>query len=181
MEVDINFICQEYYEYLRRFIARRVASSDDAEDILQEVLIKIQNNLSTIKNESKIAAWVCQVARNQIIDFYRSHITTEVLDENIPGQIEEPENQNGEISICVRNMLGDLPAKYRQAILMTTYGGLTQQQVAQRLGISLSGAKSRVQRSRAMIKKMLNQCCKLEFDRVGNIIEYKQKGKVKYC
>jgi RNA polymerase sigma-70 factor (ECF subfamily) len=181
MAVDIEFICLEYQEYLRRFIARRVASREEAEDILQEVFIKIQSNLSNLRDETKVAAWIHQIARKQILDFYRSRRAMEMLDENIPATVDEAENQNGEISICVRNMMGDLPAKYREAIVMTTYEGLSQKQVAQRLGISVSGAKSRVQRSRKMLKKMLCRCCQLEFDRVGNVIGYKQKGKAKYC
>ncbi|VBB06458.1 rna polymerase sigma factor 70 region 4 type 2 [Lucifera butyrica] len=179
--MDINFIYQEYQEDLRRFIIKRVANREDMEDVLQEVLIKIQNNLATIKDEGKVAAWIRRIARNQIIDFYRSRRATERLDDNIPDVADGAENHNKEISICIRNIIGNLPAKYQEAIKLTTYQGLSQQQVAQRLGLSTSGAKSRVQRSRAMIKKMLLRCCQLEFDRMGNIIEYRQKGKTKYC
>lgn len=181
MAVDTNDICHEYRDYLRRYITRRVSHREDAEDILQDVFVSIQNNISSIREEGAVKAWLSQIARNRIADYYRSQKPTELLDDNIPNTKAESENANREISICVRNMINELPVKYQQAIKLTTYQGLNQKQVAQQLGLSLSGAKSRVQRSRTLIKKMLQRCCQMEFDRVGNIIDYKQKGKIRYC
>lgn len=181
MAVDTNVICHEYRDYLRRYIAKRVGNKEDVEDLLQDVFVIVQNNVSGIREQGAIKAWISQITRNQIVDYYRSRKPTELLDDNIPDNEAESENANREISICVRNMIKDLPAKYQQVIKLTTYQGLNQKQVAQQLGLSLSGAKSRVQRSRVLIKKMLQRCCQLEIDRVGNIIGYKQKGKIKYC
>jgi RNA polymerase sigma-70 factor (ECF subfamily) len=67
-------------------------------------------------------------------------------------------------------MIYSLPAPYREALLLTEFDGLTQQQLAARVGISLSGAKSRVQRGREQLKQMLHECCSFEFDRRGKVI-----------
>jgi RNA polymerase sigma-70 factor (ECF subfamily) len=75
----------------------------------------------------------------------------------------------------VRVFIGRLPEVYRQAILLTEYEGLTQRELAERLGISLSGAKSRVQRAREKLKRMLLDCCHFEFDRLGRIIDYQPR------
>jgi RNA polymerase sigma-70 factor (ECF subfamily) len=72
-------------------------------------------------------------------------------------------------------MLNCLPEKYRQALLLTEYRGMTQQEVAEHLGISLSGAKSRVQRAREKLKEELLNCCHFEFDRLGKIMSYHPK------
>jgi RNA polymerase sigma-70 factor (ECF subfamily) len=77
-----------------------------------------------------------------------------------------------ELIPCIQEMIDDLPADYRQALILTEYEGLTQKELAQRLGISLSGAKSRVQRAREKLKIMLLNCCHFEFDRLGRVVDY---------
>ena len=69
-----------------------------------------------------------------------------------------------------------MPEKYKQAIILTEYEGLTQK-LAEKLGLSLSGAKSRVQRARLKLKELLLNCCHFELDRFGNILEYHHKSK----
>jgi RNA polymerase sigma-70 factor, ECF subfamily len=69
-------------------------------------------------------------------------------------------------------MVNELPEPYRQALLLTEYQGLNQKQMAERLGISVSGAKSRVQRAREKLRDMLLNCCHFEFDRRGRIVDY---------
>ncbi len=72
-------------------------------------------------------------------------------------------------------MIDRLPPTYRDAILLSEINGRTQKEVARIHGISLSGAKSRVQRGRAMLKEMVLNCCQLEFDRNGQVVDYKRK------
>lgn len=87
-----------------------------------------------------------------------------------------------EMADCFKTILNHLPEKYREAIVLTEFENLTQRDLAQRLGLSLSGAKSRVQRARAKLKEILLGCCQLEFDRLGNITDYKRKHPTcKYC
>ena len=66
----------------------------------------------------------------------------------------------------------DLPEKYRQALMLTEFRGMKQTELAEQLGISLSGAKSRVQRGREMLRESLLDCCHFEFDRLGGMIAY---------
>jgi RNA polymerase sigma-70 factor (ECF subfamily) len=68
-------------------------------------------------------------------------------------------------------MIDNLPEPYREAIVLTELEGLTQQQLAERAGLSLSGAKSRVQRGRAMLKAELEACCRFEFDQRGRVMD----------
>jgi RNA polymerase sigma-70 factor (ECF subfamily) len=74
-------------------------------------------------------------------------------------------------------MVQSLPETYRQAIVLSEFEGLTQKELAARLDLSLSGAKSRVQRGRAQLKKMLLDCCRFEFDRRGTVIECEPRRK----
>lgn len=178
---ELNTIKIDQWHYaaknLRSFIRKRVEDSYDAEDVLQDVLFKVHRNLSQLENMANLAPWIYQIARNSIIDYYRSRKVTLPVSE-LPEFLtneESSENVNSEIITCLKPMLDQLPEKYRQALILAYIEGFTQKEVAERLGLSISGAKSRVQRGRQKLKEMLLDCCSLEFDRVGNIIEYEHK------
>ncbi|MFA4884463.1 MAG: RNA polymerase sigma factor SigZ [Desulfotomaculaceae bacterium] len=176
--VSTNEIWEDFKEPLKRFIAGRVQDEYDAEDILQEIFFKIYNHIGCLKEESKLRAWVFQIARNAVIDYYRLQKTKTqlpIVSENI---IDEPAaiiNTNQDIIPCLQSMINYLPEKYRQAILLSEFEGLTQKEMAEKLGLSLSGVKSRIQRARKELKGILLECCQFEFDRLGNILDYRHK------
>jgi RNA polymerase sigma-70 factor (ECF subfamily) len=173
-----NLFSEEFAHSLKSFIAKRIASPQDAEDVLQEVFYRIYRHIDTLKEEGKAQAWTFQIARNAINDYYRTRRVAEPL-EGISDRAttESEENGNKEIAGCLPAMVGHLSEKDREALVLTEYQGLTQKEAAEILGLSLSGAKSRVQRAKRKLKKLLCDCCSLELDRRGNIIDYKQKEK----
>ena len=126
-----------------------------------------------------------RVARNTITDYYRrNHNKFEITDltENLESITDEELSANTEIASCLKLMVDSLPETYKQAILLTEFKNMTQKELSEKLGISISGAKSRVQRARKMLKEMLLLCCQLEIDSRGNIIDYRHKNsECKYC
>ena len=88
----------------------------------------------------------------------------------------EEQSSLGELSACVAPDDRGLARKYRDALIMTDLNGMTQQEAANRLGVSLSGAKSRVQRGRKQIKDMLLACCRVELDRLGGVVDFAPRG-----
>jgi len=79
-------------------------------------------------------------------------------------------------------MINVLPEKYREAILLTEFGNYTQKELSEKMGLSLSGAKSRIQRARNQLKEMLIGCCQIDFDHFGNVVDYKHKTEdCKFC
>ena len=173
----IEQIWKEYHTKLHSFIQKRVGDASTADDILQEVFIRIMSRIDTLKESNKMQSWIYQIARNAIIDHYRAHKTMEELPETLTAEEVEPgEKARQEIESCLLPMIQSLPEHYRQAVMLSEIEGLTQKEAAKKQGISLSGAKSRVQRGRAMVKEMLLGCCHFEFDRLGRVIDYEQKG-----
>ena len=73
-------------------------------------------------------------------------------------------------------MIRTLPARYAEALLLTDIDGLTQAAAAERLGLSLSGMKSRVQRGRRLLKQTLLRCCAVELDRRGGVVDSYPRG-----
>ena len=143
------------------------------EDILQEVFIRVHRHLCCQPEWNKPESWFYQIARNLIIDHYRRRRET-------GGDPRKPARRTrfagrrpeGTLALSLREMVDELPEPYRQALIMTEYQGLSQKQLAESLGISLSGAKSRVQRARDKLRDMLLSCCHFEFDRRGRIVDY---------
>jgi RNA polymerase sigma-70 factor (ECF subfamily) len=89
----------------------------------------------------------------------------------------EPSNQaRTEMARCIAPMVRGLPGHYRQAIELTELEGMTQAAAAERLGLSVPGAKSRVQRGRARLRAMLVRCCEIETDRRGRVVTFEARG-----
>ena len=180
MSDNLEFLWERYSRRLLAFIRSRVWDDADAEDILQQVFIRVHHNLCCQPDSEwgKPESWIYQIARNLIIDHYRRRRETVEIPDSLPADPDvdelvrlEPEPEVV-LALSLQEMINDLPEPYRQALLLTEYHGLSQKQLAESLGISLSGAKSRVQRARDRLRDMLLQCCHFEFDRRGRILDY---------
>jgi RNA polymerase sigma-70 factor (ECF subfamily) len=166
-------IWEDFGQRLRSFILKRIDDPRDADDILQEVFIKIHTNLDSLQDDRRLVPWLYQITRNTIIDHYRSRKVGVPLPETLAIDVELAEKDPiTQLAAGLRDMLACLPDKYRQALLLTELEGMKQQELAEQLGISLSGAKSRVQRGRVLLRDALFDCCHFEFDRLGQIMNY---------
>ena len=166
---------------LSAFIRSKVAE-DVVDDILQDVFVKIHTRLDSLKDNVKLESWLYQITRNTVFDYYRSRKPTEQL----PDWIEQPESNEEEtirkeLSSCLEPMVNELPDKYREAIQLSELENKTQKEVAKVENISLSGAKSRVQRGRALLKTMLHDCCQIELNKNNQLVSYNQKNKDSKC
>lgn len=161
---------QEHKTRLRNYIANRVRNRDDVDDILQEVFLKAHTNLHTVKSPGSVSAWLYRIAANAIIDHYRGQKPWVELPDELAAPRQE-QDYVAELASCLQPLIADLPETYRMALLLSEIEGLPQREVAHRLGISLSGAKSRVQRGREKLRQRLSECCAIETGR-GGIVGY---------
>src|SRR6266498_5250925 len=161
---------------LQQFIGRRVRDQHSAEDILQDVFLKIHLHIDTLHSQERIASWIYQITRNAIADYYRTQRPAVDLSETLVAPYDLADDDLvRELLPCVAAMVDALPMAYREALRLTTYQGLSQKALSERLGISFSGAKSRVQRARAKLKQQLLECCHFQFDHAGRIIDYQSR------
>jgi len=166
-------IWNEFSRRLRAFILSRVSDPDDADDILQDVFVKLHTRIDTLRDEDRLAAWLYQIARNTIADYYRARGQTIAMPDTLAVEDEPFESDApGRIAASLKTMVAGLPDRYREAVTLSELEGLPQHEVARRLGLSLSGAKSRVQRGRGMLREALLDCCHFEFDQGGRMIDY---------
>jgi RNA polymerase sigma-70 factor, ECF subfamily len=144
-----------------------------ADDILQDVFLKVHTASPSVKDGTKLQNWLYKVVRNAVIDHYRSRKPQELLPEWLDQPTSAPvEAARRELTACLRPMMDQLPPPYKEAVTLADLENRPQQEIAQTQGLSLSGAKSRIQRGRAMVKELLAQCCHLEFDHRGILVDY---------
>jgi len=167
---------------LRRFIRRRVSDDHVADDLLQETFVRVHRNVDRVEKADRLAAWVYRIARNVIHDHHRKAAGAVALADS--DQHEADEDDEGCRCSDVQwlgELIQSLPDGYREAVQLAEIEGLSQQEVGARLGLSLSGAKSRIQRGRAMLKDALDRCCRFEFDRRGNLMDYEPRPDRTVC
>lgn len=148
-----------------------------AEDIVQDVLVRVYGRRGTLRDHSMFKQWLYQIARNAVIDYYRRRKkpTKKLPDELVDEEAGASENVEEELAHCVAPLVKELPPQYRQAVLLSEFEGPTQKEAASKLGLYVSGAKSRIQRARKMLEAPLLECCRLEFDGRGSITSYESK------
>ena len=187
MTTKTEELWQELHDGLRAFITRRVNDQGHVDDILQDVFVRVHRQIDSVSDPGRLISWIYQITRNAIIDHYRkpgrqreipSGLSGELegIDEvaetsttTPPGDVAEPRT---ELAACLRPMIERLPRDYRDVITLVEINGLTQQAAATQMGLSLSGMKSRVQRGRARLKQMLDDCCLIELDRRRAVVDY---------
>ncbi|HEX7828631.1 MAG TPA: RNA polymerase sigma factor SigZ [Thermoanaerobaculia bacterium] len=161
----------EHRAALVRFVLPRVKDHAAAEDIVHDVLLRAWERQSQLRDETKLSAWLYQMTRFAIADHYRAQRPSVEL----PEDLIAPENEDRvvqELAQCLTPLIAQLPEEYRLPLEMNELEGRTQQEVAEHLGLSLSGAKSRVQRARTKLQESLLRCCRVELDHRGSVMAH---------
>ena len=171
-------VWRAYHDRLYGFVSSRVGEASTAEDIVQDVFIKIHERIDTLQDPGKLQSWAYQIARNAIIDHLRSLKSSgEAEPDSLAApEVELSDEVRRELAECMIPFIHCLPDHYRDAVLMAEIEGLKHQEVADREKISLPAAKARVQRGRQMLKQLLAECCEFEFDRRGQVIGYESRA-----
>jgi RNA polymerase sigma-70 factor, ECF subfamily len=156
-------------------IASKVNDSMDIEDLRQEVFIRYKKGLENIKNTDNLCGYLLRITDNIVHDYYRNKfkIPSESFNptlqyENSEQNIVEDGYSLSEISVIT--FLNKLSEKYKEALILTEINGESQKNVAEKLNLTYSALKSRVQRARKMLKAEILNCCDYKFDTYGNII-----------
>jgi RNA polymerase sigma-70 factor (ECF subfamily) len=176
-KVSTDTIWAAFSDRLRAFIGKRVKEENDVQDVLQEVFAKIHAGLGSLKEDEKLEAWLFQVARRAVSDHFRSRSGNRRTD-GLPEDISEGqagETVTAEVASWLEPMMSLLPEEDRDVLRKADLEGTSQKELAGRLGLSVTAAKSRVQRARKRLKEALLNCCHIEMDGRGNAIGYTRK------
>lgn len=173
MTLNTDDVWSAFSQRLQALIRARVADPVDADDILQDVFLKVHLRLDSLEDESRLAPWLFQITRNAITDYYRGQRQTIELQDTVASESEADDpDATRQLAGSLQDMIRWLPPSYQEALTLAEIDGLSQKEVAERLDLSYSGAKSRVQRGRRLLREALVNCCHIELDRRGGIIDY---------
>jgi RNA polymerase sigma-70 factor (ECF subfamily) len=180
VDADVESLWQEFRDGLRAFIRSRVRDEAAAADVLQVAFLRMHQAFRAGTRPEQPHAWVFAITRNAIADHYR---TEGGQAQRVAGAAAEPAAEPvapwaageadvvAELARCVQPLLRGLEAPYREALELTALEGMTQGAAAKKVGVSLSGMKSRVQRGRTQLLDVFEQCCAIEVDARGRPIE----------
>lgn len=166
-------IWESLADRLRLFLVSKVKDNALADDLLQETFIRIHSKIDELRDETKVEAWVYQIARNIINDHFRKSTPEKVTD--MPDLLEEDAETHEAMGQTIRDMvlfMDELPEQDCQALCQVEFEGLSIKEYAQKAGISYTAAKSRVARARYKLSDLLMNCCHYEFDKYGTVISY---------
>ncbi len=178
--MEVADIYKQFRSELLGYVKSKVRSREDAEDILQNVFIKVSSNIDKLEEDVKLKNWIFTITRNAIIDYYRVNATkkkvavTGELDEDI-SEAEDPDPTKG-LDQCMNSMISLLPEEYRNIIIESEINGVKQKDLAGKYGIPYPSMRSKVQRGRERLKQLFYNCCHIETDKLGNVIEAQGKG-----
>lgn len=164
---------------LRPYIARRVASTADVDDVLQETLLRLHKGVGGLRDDERFGPWVYRVARSAVADHRRARERHPLTDRDAPDAPEEGEDAR-EFTCDIHRYMGDLvallPEPAQTAVRRVELDGASQAEVAREMGVPLSTVKSRVQRGRARLRAMVERICAVTLDARGRVVACRSKG-----
>jgi RNA polymerase sigma-70 factor (ECF subfamily) len=176
---------QQIHEAYRSRITRYLAGlvgADKAEDLCQEVFVKVNKGLKDFRAEAKLSTWIYRIATNTYHDHVRGRTfkqqqkeqltpaeEIDALKDEVPGigeqsPVVEQQMIRGEMIECIRGYIDQLPEDYRVVLLLSEEEGFKNREIAEVLKISLDNVKIRLHRANAKLKELLEGNCEFYLD-----------------
>lgn len=179
--MELATIYTDFHKVLLGFIKSKVNNHQDAEDILQNVFVKVATGVDDLNRREKLQSWIYTIARNSIVDYYRSNTTKKsiAIEDDILESFSDDEYNDTTkgLDCCLINFVDQLPEEYRNVILDVEMNGLKQKDLTEKYGLAYSSIRSRVQRGRDKLKQLLLECCNIQWDTRGNILDVQSRSR----
>jgi RNA polymerase sigma-70 factor (ECF subfamily) len=176
-ELDFDNVYGEFHSRIGRYLERMVGKGE-AEDLTQEVFIKINKGLERFEGKSSLSTWIYRLATNAALDRLHSQpfrenkqkiSLSDMRDESEAEEKDicvqekelsaEREAIRTEMNECIREFVDKLPENYRTVIILSELKDLKNQEIAEILGISLDAVKIRLHRARERLKEEFEAGC----------------------
>jgi RNA polymerase sigma-70 factor (ECF subfamily) len=168
---------RDVHERLTAFVAQRVDHPADVADLVQTVFLRVHQHAANVDDEERLLPWLFQVTRNAIADYYRAparrrEVPLDAVEAPVEGPSDDGATSTEALAACVRPLMERLSPIHREALALVEFDGVSQVDAAARLGISVSGMKSRVQRGRADLREALVACCEISRSATGGVVDF---------
>ena len=180
--MDLETVWADYRLRLKAFLHSRVSNAMDVEDLLQEISIKVLNGLPFLDDKTKLQPWLFQTAHRTILDHYRKQGRGKAIHADDLWYEGDGEDVRDDLERCVEPFISALPEDQAALLQAIDLEGMSQKAYAVAHGLTYSTLKSRVQKARARLRGLFEECCHLTVDARGSISDYQQKsGGCKKC
>ncbi|HKI50377.1 MAG TPA: RNA polymerase sigma factor [Desulfobacteria bacterium] len=172
MEKELLEIYDRYYDRVKRFITGLVKDEWIAEDLIQETFIRVQKNLESVRDPSKISSWIFRIAYNLCQDHFKSNKKNQHDEgksvESLPNpfvQLQvQKELEQHQMGTCVQEQINLLPESQQIVLLLYDIVGYSHAEIAEVLDITIENAKIRLHRARKGLKSILKEKCTFQLD-----------------
>lgn len=173
--MEIAGVYTEFHRSLLSYVRSKIRSKEDAEDILQNVFIKISANANALSEKEKLQSWLFTVTKNAVIDYYRMKANKRSVqwDEVFAEQLQDEETLDATKGLdeCIATMIALLPDEYRSIVEDAELHGIKQKDLAEKYNMAYPSMRSRVQRGRERLKQLFYNCCHIQTDSHGNVLQ----------
>ena len=173
---DLEFpaIYEVFQPKILRYLTRLIGEAE-AEDLTQEVLIKVSDALPNFRGESQLSTWIYRIATNATLDRLRSPSYKRIVQNcsaNAEAEVDErnaltgekppavePQVFRKEMNECIQGFIQKRPENYRIVLVLSEFEGLKDSEIAETLGISPGAVKIRLHRAKERLKEELGANC----------------------
>ncbi|MFQ6608817.1 MAG: RNA polymerase sigma factor, partial [Fidelibacterota bacterium] len=172
--LDFNKIYNRYEKPIYNYVWRLVGEQPIAEDLTQEIFIKVYRNLTGFQGKSKLSTWIYKIATNACIDYFRTSAykrqmnTVDIEDQNINNSTHDETESNlsiedliikDDMKKCIHQCVDDLPSDYRSVIVLHDLQGFKNREIAEILDASIDNVKIRLHRARKKLRSVFSSNC----------------------
>ncbi|HXM05801.1 MAG TPA: sigma-70 family RNA polymerase sigma factor [Chthoniobacterales bacterium] len=182
--ICLETMADQFRKEIFAYIRSRVGDAATADDLTQETFLKVERALTRGTEPEHFRGWIFQIARNSVLDWMKERRRLVALAEE--RGVGEPVDRQAVDSVdnefrqglfaYASNVIERMPSEDREALTLTELDGLSREELAKHLGISVSAAKSRVVRARAKLRKTIEECCRLITDPYGRVIGWRRRA-----
>jgi RNA polymerase sigma-70 factor (ECF subfamily) len=175
---EFSDVFEEYQRPIHGYLLRMTENEAEAEDLTQEVFLRVHRSLSTFRGESSLKTWLYRIASNVFFDHTRKASTRQAgATSTLEGTLHEGEEwedkeapqpdqlaAQSEMSACVQEHVEALPDDYKAVLVLHDDQGLKNREIAEALGCSEATVKIRLHRAREKLRASLNTGCDFSRD-----------------
>ncbi|CAB1076259.1 hypothetical protein D1AOALGA4SA_4056 [Olavius algarvensis Delta 1 endosymbiont] len=182
--MELLEINDRYYDRVKSFIMRLVKDEWVADDLIQETFIRVHRGIDSVRDPSKLSAWIFRIAYNLCQDHFKSlkksNYTIEAS-RDTPGILPEmsahKELEQFQMGTCVQEQVNLLPEMQRIVLILYDLLGFNHNEIAEMLDITEANAKVRLHRARKSLKSILKDKCTFEMDERNVLVCESVEGK----
>ncbi len=183
--MEFQQVYKEFYPKIVRYLSRLTDNKEEAEDLTQDVFIKVNSGLEKFEGRSSLSTWIYKIATNTANDYFRSvsfkkgtkqTLSGEFLEENKEDKnvwtgkkenTSDKDLEKKEMNSCINRYVEDVHENYKTVFTLSEYEGLKNQEIADILGLSLDTVKIRIYRARMQLKKKMEKGCEISQEEDG--------------